>query len=176
MDGSIGVNNMEIIRSQEHKFKNYIGNVIYNNIKKLPKTLFQINQSNDVEDNTLSFDLIFNLNVQISVRLRKNKYIKYKDITIRSRSKKGYTTEIDKIYSGCSESGCSQIYFYGWLSEDENEIIQWILLDINKFRKKVYDYGVERKNDDGTEFKAFSFKFLLENNAIIDKYRKKFSI
>ena len=152
------------IRELERKFINDIKRIVYGSISNLPKNCFVVNESSEIEDTKLSFDLYFSADIQISVRIRSFKYRTYNDITIRSRSKNGGLTEIDKLIDGKG-----QIYFYGVLSENEETIIKYILFDIDKIRDKLKDNGIERTNADGTKFKCYTFKFLGENNSIIDK-------
>jgi hypothetical protein len=152
------------IRELERKFINDIKKIVYKNISNLPKNCFVVNESSEVEDTKLSFDLYFSADIQISVRIRSFKYKNYNDITIRSKAKNGGLTEIDKLIDGKG-----QIYFYGVLSENEETIIKYILFDIDKIRNKLKDNGIERTNFDGTKFKFYTFNFLKENNAIINQ-------
>jgi hypothetical protein len=152
------------IRELERKFINDIKMIIYQNISNLPKNCFVVNESSEMEDTKLSFDLYFSADIQISVRIRSFKYRNYNDITIRSKAKYGGLTEIDKLIDGKG-----QIYFYGVLSENEEKIIKYVLFDINRIRSKLKDNGIERVNYDGTKFKCYTFDFLKENNAIINQ-------
>jgi hypothetical protein len=153
------------IRELERKFINDIKKIVYKNISNLPKNCFVVNESSEIEDTKLSFDLYFTADIQISVRIRSFKYKNYDDITIRSKSKYNGLTEIDKLIDGKG-----QIYFYGVLSENEETIIKYILFDIDKIRNKLKNNGIERTNFDGTKFKCYSFNFLKENNAIINQF------
>lgn len=153
------------IRELERKFINDIKSIVYQNISNLPKNCFVVNESSELEDTKLSFDLYFSADIQISVRLRSFKYRNYNDITIRSRSKNGGLTEIDKLIDGKG-----QIYFYGVLSENEEKIVKYILFDIDKIRDKLKENGLERTNFDGTKFKCYTFDFLKDNSAIINNY------
>ncbi len=153
------------IRELERKFINDIKKIVYKNISNLPKNCFVVNESSEIEDTKLSFDLYFTADIQISVRIRSFKYKNYDDITIRSKSKYNGLTEIDKLIDGKG-----QIYFYGVLSENQETIIKYILFDIDKIRNKLKNNGIERTNFDGTKFKCYSFNFLKENNAIINQF------
>lgn len=153
------------IRELERKFINDIKSIVYQNISNLPKNCFVVNESSEIEDTKLSFDLYFRADIQISVRIRSFKYRNYNDITIRSRAKNGGLTEIDKLIDGKG-----QIYFYGVLSENEEKIIKYILFDIDKIRNKLKQNGLEKTNFDGTKFKCYTFDFLKDNSAIINYY------
>jgi hypothetical protein len=151
------------IRALERKFIGDIKRIVYSNIPNLPENCFVATESSDLEDTKMSFDLHFSADVQVSVRLRSYKYKSYNDITIRTKTRRGGDTEIDKLIEGKG-----QIYFYGVLSENQETIVKWVLYDINKVRSKLADNGIPRENYDGTCFKAYSFKFLNQNNAIIN--------
>lgn len=155
---------MNNIRQQENQFMPFIYQKLKRSLFNLPDNYFIIKQSSDEEDTKLSFDMKFTSDIQISVRLRKYKYISYKDITIRSRSKKGGLTEITKL-----SNGMGQIFFYGWLDEKEENIIQWVLVDIDKIRDKLHThYSGDFPNNDGSRLKTYSFDFLKEYGAIIN--------
>ena len=106
------------------------------------------------------------MNFNISVRIRKNNYIQYNDLTIRSKSKNGYKTEIDKI-----KEGNSQIYFYAYMSNDENSLEKIYICDVDSIRNlyKKNKYNQERFNNDGTAFIAFKFKDI-EQDSIKNNY------
>ena len=48
------------IRELERKFINDIKSIVYKNISNLPKNCFVVNESSEIEDTKLSFDLYFN--------------------------------------------------------------------------------------------------------------------
>jgi len=161
-----------MIREQENQFKDDIQKIIKNNIHLFPDKYFGLNLSTEEEDTKLSFDMQFYSNVNISCRLRKYKYINYDDITIRSKSLKGNNsinnpTEFHKI----KFLNMAQIYFYGWLNQDETEIIKWIIINIDEIRNDLH-LGKNHINKDGTEFKTYDYDFLIERNAIINKIQK----
>lgn len=151
------------IREQERQFSPIIKKVIQQNIALLPKQCFIVEESSDIEDTKLSFDLHFSADIQVSIRIRKYNYIDKNDITIRSKSKCGRTTEINKL-----SNGMGQIYFYGWMNAEETKILKWYLVDIDKIRNKLLTSGELRKNNDGTEFKCYDINFLKESDAWIN--------
>jgi hypothetical protein len=152
------------IRKNEAKFANTIKNILSVNIKEILFNSFNIDLSTNYEDCNLSYDMIFTASIKISVRLRTYKYINYNDITIRSKSKCNQITEIDKLISGHGK-----IYFYGWLSKDEQKIQKWIIVDIDKIRNKLSTFGTWKNNNDNTSFKVYNFDFLKKHNAIISQ-------
>ena len=85
------------IREYENKFKSEIEKHINFAIPELLNKFSTVRQSTEYEDSKLSFDLVYNLNFTVSIRIRKNKYINFNDLTIRYKSKNGGKTEIDKI-------------------------------------------------------------------------------
>jgi len=157
MDSALGE-----IRQFEYKFKRDIFKVLRGSNLLLPFMKWDIQQSNDEEDCNLSYDMIFFGRVELSVRIRRNEYLRYKDFTIRSRSKNGFKCEIDKLVEGLGN-----VYFYGWMDKEEKNLEYWVVVDIKAIRDKLIEYGVERTNPDGTKFKAYSIEFLKENFAII---------
>lgn len=156
------------IRQFEVKHKDQIFKIL-NESNFLNYAVWKGDLSTDFEDQNYSYDLIYNGRIEISVRIRKNKYLKYKDFTVRSKSKYGYETEIDKL-----KKGFGNIYFYGWLDAFETNICEYLIIDINKIRDKL-DNGIFRINYDGTGFNFYTLLFLEENDAIIKqaKYYNK---
>jgi hypothetical protein len=150
------------IRQLEHKFKDDIFKTLRVNKLMQPFMKWDIDLSSEEEDCNLSYDMVFMGRVELSVRIRKNEYLRYKDFTIRSRSKNGFKCEIDKLIEGLGS-----IYFYGWMDEAEQGLEHWIVVDINKIRDKLLTNGSERSNADGTKFRAYSINFLRENFALI---------
>lgn len=154
-----------MIREQESIFSSFVEKALKESIKNKPISFFNkytIRQSSTDEDTKLSFDMVFSGELEVSVRFRKQQYIKYEDVTIRTRSMCGYKTEIDKLIEGMGH-----IYFYGWLNENETKIVKWLIYDINNIRSLLETNGTLRCNGDGTEFKAYDLAFLKENNSVI---------
>jgi hypothetical protein len=155
------------IRQFEVKFKNDIFKILRNHNILLPFITWEIVQSSDFEDCNLSYDMKFNGNVNLSVRIRRNKYLKFRDFTIRTKSKNGYKCEYDKLIQGCG-----QVYFYGWMDITETKIIDWIIVDIDKIRNKIEENGKYYDNIDNTGFKAYQIDWLKEHNALIKEIKK----
>jgi len=157
-------------RFLENKFYNEIIFHIYNALPNLKK-FYQFKESTDYEDTNLSFDLVFNMNFTISVRIRKNKYIAYNDLTIRSKSLNNGKTEINKIMEGKA-----QIYFYAYMNKQENELVKIRISDIDSIRiltnKKKY---IKKTNNDGTEFFAYKFNQIQKTNGAIYKFDKNYN-
>jgi hypothetical protein len=110
--------------------------------------------------------MIFNGKIEISVRIRKNYYLKFKDFTIRAKSQNNGTTEIHKL-----KNGLGKIYFYAWLNDSGTKLADWIIVNIEKIRNKL-DEGIYRKNIDETAFLFYSIDFLKKNNALIMEYKQ----
>lgn len=159
---------MDDVRFLENKFSKEIKKHINFALPSLSKHFAEYKPSTSHEDANLSFDLIFNCNFTISVRIRKYQYIKYNDMTIRSRSKKGYKTEIDKI-----NAGMAQVYFYAYMNAEETTLIKVRIVNVNSIRiltnKNEYQ---SKKNIDSTEFFAYTFKSIAENKGDIYKFDK----
>ena len=157
---------MNNVRFLENKFSVEIKEHINKAIPNLINTFCQYKPATDFEDGNLCFDLIFNMNFTISIRIRKYKYINYNDLTIRSKSKKGFKTEIDKI-----KEGLAQIYFYAYMNQDENKLVKIRIANVEAIRKltssKIYEH---KKNNDGTEFFTYKFTDIKKYDGNIYQY------
>jgi len=155
---------MNDVRKLENKFLKIIE---YHIKKAFPNAKGKLLLSTDKEDTELSFDAKID-NIEISIRIRKYKYLKYNDITIRSRSKNGGKTEIDKI-----KEGLAQIYFYSYMDEQEKELVKVRIVDVNSIRQltklNIFEH---KKNKDSTEFYTYKFKDIKQYNGAIYKYNK----
>lgn len=156
------------IRQFEYKFKDQIKRILSSNAILRHYIKDDIELSSDYEDCNYSYDMKYNVNISlmVSVRIRKNKYLMYRDFTIRSRSLQGYPCEIDKLLKQTDDFD-NRVYFYAWMDKLETIMEDWIIVDINKIRYKLKEEGKERENTDGTKFKAYSIHFLNQNNAIM---------
>lgn len=144
---------MDKIRGLEQRFFKEIIFHLKQSLCKIPDSFFNIRESSGDEDTKLSFDLVFDLGFTVSVRIRKYCYIKYNDLTIRSKTKNGGRTEIDKIMEGKA-----QVYFYAYMNKEETEFSKVRILDVDSIRTLTTkgDYS-SNKNDDGTEFYTYLF-------------------
>jgi hypothetical protein len=68
----------------------------------------------------------------IGCRVRSNSvYLRFAhQFALRLRCPKGYRSELEKILDGCND-----FYFYGFVDEEEKEIISWFIGDMSIFRK-----------------------------------------
>lgn len=152
---------MDNIRNLEVRFKDDICKIFRENKIIYPFVKWELSLSSDLEDSKFSYDMVYNGKVEISVRLRNNYYLKYRDFTIRCKSRNNGITEIDKL-----KSGMGNVYFYGWLNDISTEIQEYVIVDINKIRG-LLDQGTYRTNTDNTAFMAYDISFLKRNDAII---------
>lgn len=112
--------------------------------------------ANEKQDTKEATDFIVTATVgTIAARVRRPN-VPFRDLTIRSRSMFGGTTEIDKL-----KAGYGDMYFYGWSSID-GLIPEYMILDIHKLRSMGL---LERQwgsipNWDSTEFIAIDFDTL----------------
>ena len=157
---------MNDIRFLENKFAEEIQKHIKKALPNLNDSFMQFRQSTELEDSKLSFDLVFNLGFTVSIRIRKYDYIKYNDLTIRSKSKSNGYTEIDKI-----KAGLARIYFYAYMNLQETELIKIRIVNVDAIRKLI-KHGIfeERRNNDSTEFIAMKFSDINENGGAIYQY------
>lgn len=160
-------------RAQEHKFRGFIGQAVSPHLSSVSNLRTGAVVSTDEEDTTLSFDMQVGVYAEVSVRLRRNQYRKYRDFSIRSKTRYSGTVidgekvkcEIDKIRDGLG--GC---YFYGWLDEQQSQIIDYLVIDIERLRQHIDDERCycERRNPDGfTAARYYSVDFLNACGALI---------
>lgn len=154
-------------RFLENKFKDEIERHLKNALPNLYGTHIIFRQADDYEDGNLCFDLVFNFNFTVSIRVRKNKYIRFNDLTIRSRSKLGNKTELDKI-----KEGMSQVYFYAYMNKEENRLEKVRIADVDAIRKLIKEGSFigPIPNNDGTEFISFKFKDIKNKGGAIYKF------
>lgn len=99
----------------------------------------------------------------VSVRMRKNKYKKHDDMTIRSTRATGSKTELEKLLNGEGD-----YYFYCWLNEDETEIEKYWIVRINDdFRNLLRVERREIENYDDSTFFVFIKEYELRMYNLI---------
>lgn len=156
-------------------------------IHKHSKIFMDINKSTPVKDIHYATDYtIKTSNRDIAVRVRdpEKKGRRFRDLTIRTKTKWNRKTEIDKI-----KEGYGDIYLYCW--KDKNyKIKDYMIIDIHKLRSSKL---LEKKrkpipnvdsagNKDGTEFVPISIGELNEFDCILMnkiggyKYQKQLSL
>jgi hypothetical protein len=87
-------------------------------------------------------------------------------MTLRSRSRFGGYTEVDKI-----KDGLSDFYFYAYMSSDGSILEKVRVVDVNCLRKMIQaGQFVKKQNNDGTEFYAFQFSDIKENSGNIYQF------
>lgn len=150
------------IRQYELKFIEEINDIFIGYDLLRYCTKIQLIPSTEYEDCNLSYDMKLDPGrFELSVRIRRNQYLRYKDFTIRTRSQNGQPCEYDKLIEGKG-----QTYFYAWMSADETELADWIIVDINKIRAYLHE-GADRTNPDGTMFKAYTIPWVESHSGII---------
>lgn len=157
---------MNNYRDLEHKFKFEITNHINNAMPNIRFKKGIVSVSSDYEDGNLSFDMVLNSKIGISVRIRNFKYMKYNDLTIRYRSKAGGYCEFEKI-----KNGLSDIYFYAYMNENKDNLIKIRICEVNAIRKLIdkKKYNIYN-NYDGTKLATFKFLDIFKENGAIYKY------
>jgi len=116
------------------------------------------------QDMEEGFDSVFSFpDVKIPIRIRSNQYLKYRDITIRSRSYHNKKTEIDKIREGKGD-----YYFYAWENKN-NSIACYCIFDIAKFISSglIDNPTSKKRNNDGTEFYTYSIEDMIKNDTMV---------
>jgi len=147
-------------RDLEKKHLPQIQNILNLVNRKKPFDL-RLTESSEYEDTKLSFDALLTSVNNISIRVRKMDDFHYKELTIRSKTKGGQPTELDKFKKGLGE-----IYFFGW--EDDLGIKECMIVDINKLRPYL-DYAKDKDipNGDGTFFNTYPYKRLVSYGCVI---------
>lgn len=119
------------------------------------------------EDSERNTDLIILKmdSVRIGCRVRRNYSMeKYSEqFTIRTKRPSGQKTELAKIIEGWGN-----YLFYGFADKEEEKLVKWCIVDLNKFRlwfncfiveNKGLLPGIEKINKDkSSEFRAFIIK------------------
>lgn len=142
-------------RKEENKFLYEIKNHINKAMPNLERYT-SVKLSTHEEDTKYSFDMKYSSDFTISVRIRKNKYKKYNDLTIRNKCN-GYKTEINKIMEGKGE-----IYFYAYMDLNEESLEKVVICSVSAIRhlysKKLHTQ--EKLNGDGTSLIGFKFNYI----------------
>lgn len=143
------------MREQELKFKDVILTNLTYYLKKIDIKKYSILKTSSIyEDTQLSYDMKLNIDMMVSVRIRDNKYKRFQDLTIRSKSKNGGKTEIDKILEGKA-----QIYFYAYMNKEESDLEEINICDIDILRSLHKENKYTKQNNlDGTKFYAYKFQ------------------
>jgi hypothetical protein len=113
--------------------------------------------------------LIFQLNpIRVAVRLRRFKYLKYKnDFTIRWSRPSGVKTEFQKIMDRDVD-----YILYGFIDDKENEIIHYFIGDLDIFRNKnPKPFSIKPNNPPDSELAVFRISDL-PASFIIKSYSK----
>lgn len=155
---------IENFRELEHKYKSTIENIVRKEWKNIPMER-TIEMSSDHEDMKLSFDMKFENKLELSIRVRNYNALQYMDMTLRTKSRGGGLTEIDKLIDGKG-----QYYLYMWENKESTEIEEFILVDIEKLRPylKVEHCKIAFKsNGDGTSFGSWDIGKMYEWGCII---------
>lgn len=132
--------------------------------------LFSMQKASAKDDMEKGFDFVFTMgDITVPVRVR-TPSCKFRDFTIRSKSRHGFKTEIDKLREGFGD-----VYFYGWTKWEQGQevIIEWCLINLNRFRESGLA-NIEKpqtSNGDGTCFINYKLKELEENHCIIASYK-----
>lgn len=151
----------------EYKFAEQIESHIVKALPSLYGNFVEFRKATEEEDCRFSYDMVFGMNFTISIRIRKNNYLKYNDLTIRSKAKFGGKTEIDKIMEGLA-----QVYFYSYMNQAETDLVKIRIADVDAIRTlyKSGKFTGPRRNFDGTELIAFSFKNIASVGGAIYKF------
>lgn len=116
-------------------------------LKRNSMHFLSLEVSNSEKDTQEATDMIIKIEGgDVALRVR-NSNLKYRDFTIRSRSKYGGKTELDKL-----KEGFGDWYLYGWGAG--GNVNEYVLIDLDKVRSfKLLDIDRNNiSNGDGTTF------------------------
>lgn len=123
-----------------------------------------INKSCKHDDLYKATDMVIEV-PRSNIALRVRDYdSKYRDFTVRYRTKYGNKTEIDKLREGYCDW-----YVYGWA--DKTSIVEWIIIDLDRVR----EFGIldkkwkTRTNEDDVEFMIIPLGELEMTGCIVSK-------
>ena len=162
---------MKLEIGYNERIKTEIKEIIY----KYPKIFIDIVIATPIEDTQYATDFIIKTsNRNIAVRVRESD-CRYRDFTIRAKTKYDMKTEIDKLNEGYGD-----IYLYCWKGLSGG-IKDYIILDINLLRTTslLKEKRIIIMNSDGTGFinikidKLKEFGCLLINNIRGYKYQSQ---
>lgn len=166
------------MREQEHQFRKPIAAAVWPHMWHFSRLERGAVVSTTDQDTKLSFDMRVGMWLPVSVRLRKYKYFERYggDFSIRSKTKCSGTIvngelvmcEIDKL-----KAGLGNCYFYGWLTPRGDEIAEYMIVDMNRFRSHL-DEGEDRPNrcwktgvEDGTAGRYYKFWQVVGAGALV---------
>lgn len=159
------------LRHQENKFKPFIASAVERHLHCFSNLQRGAVLSTTEEDTRLSFDMRVGLWVPVSVRLRTAKYFRYRDFSIRSKTRYSgqiingelVKCELDKL-----RAGLGNCYFTGWLTDDQEHVANYLIVDVNRLRPHL-DSGEfqEKSNGDGTAGRYYPLDFLQRVGALI---------
>lgn len=162
---------MEDFRKQEDQFRPFIASVVERHMHHFSKLQRGAVLSTGEEDTRMSFDMRVGLWIPVSVRLRTAYYWRYRDFSIRSKTRfsgQVINGEIVKCELDKLRDGLGNCYFFGWLSDDQSRISNYLLVDINRLRPYLdtADYS-EKSNGDGTAGRYYPLDALQRVGALV---------
>lgn len=119
--------------------------------------------SDEYKDTQEATDMVIKVKGgDVALRVREPN-VHFRDLTIRSRSRYGGKTEIDKL-----REGFGKWYLYGW-GDGVGNVNEYILVDLDKVRSfKILDrQRKEIPNYDGTKFINISISELIMTGCLI---------
>lgn len=161
----------ESLRQQENKFKPFIASAVERHLHSFSNLQRGAVLSTTEEDTRLSFDMRVGLWIPVSVRLRTAKYWRYRDFSIRCKTRfsgqvingEMVKCEIDKL-----RDGLGNCYFTGWLTEDQERIANYLIVDVNRLRPHLDSVQFqERDNWDGTAGRYYPLDVLQRIGALV---------
>lgn len=128
--------------------------------------ILEIRIADSDKDTKEATDLVISVTGgDVAVRIRRGKYHKYRDWTIRSVRDSGAKTELNKL-----RDGFAKWYLYLWT--DSENIVDWILVDLERSRSSGLLFKDRRNisNGDGTYFVAIPVNEIKRFNCLVSEY------
>lgn len=162
---------IEDFRKQEDQFRPFIAAAVERHLHFFSGLKRGAVLSDSEEDTRLSFDMRVGLWVPVSVRLRTAYYWRFRDFSIRSKTRHSGTVingervkcELDKL-----RDGFGNCYFTGWLDEKQANITNYLIVDINRLRPHLDAVEFkEHSNNDGTAGRYYPIDALQRVGALV---------
>lgn len=162
---------IEPFRKQEDEFRPFIAEAVERHLHSFGGLKRGAVLSTSDEDTRLSFDMRVGLWVPVSVRLRTAYYWRFRDFSIRCKTRHSGSyingelvkCELDKL-----RDGAGNCYFTGWLDDGQKCIANYLIVDVNRLRPHLdaieFD---ERPNKDGTAGRYYPLDALRHVGALV---------
>lgn len=162
---------MSDIRALEKQFKDFIEQAVSPHLFALSNLSSGAVLSTQEEDTSEGFDMRVGQYTTVSVRLRSNEFLRYRDFSLRSKTRFSGIRRSDGEIVKCEldriREGCGNCYFYGWMDREKKNIVDYIIVDIDPFRPFLDSHQSEKPNGDGTSGRYYPLSLLRRCGALV---------